>query len=63
MDEGVNSEFLLSEIANEVVSNRCSGLSPIPSVHIAAEQSVIVDREKSSQCALSFNKQCATGHT
>ena len=46
MDEGVNSEFLLSEIANEVVSHRCSGLSPIPSVHVAAEQSVIVDREK-----------------
>ena len=46
IEEGVNSEFMLSEIANDVVSNRCSALNPMPSVHIATEESVTVDREK-----------------
>ncbi len=46
IEEGVNSEFMLSEIANDVVSNRCSALSPMPRVHIATEESVTVDREK-----------------
>ena len=46
VEEGVNSEFLLSDIANDVVENRCMGLSPTPSVHIVRERAVMVDREK-----------------
>ncbi|WP_394221420.1 XrtA/PEP-CTERM system histidine kinase PrsK [Alteromonas gracilis] len=46
VEEGINSEFLLSEIANDVVSHRCSGLRPLPSVHVVKESAVLVDREK-----------------
>lgn len=46
VEEGVNSEFLLSDIAKDVVEKRCSALSPLPSVHLVRETPVIVDREK-----------------
>lgn len=46
IEQGVNSDFLLSQIADDVVTNRCSGLNPLPSVHVADEKSVTVDREK-----------------
>ena len=46
VEEGVNSEFLLSELAKDVVNNRCSGLNPLPTVHVLKETAVNVDREK-----------------
>lgn len=46
VEEGVNDEFLLSEIAEEVVNKRCSGLQPIPTVHVLSESSVVVEKEK-----------------
>jgi len=46
VDDGVNAELLLSEIADYVVTKLCSGLSPTPQVHLVSEQSVVVDKEK-----------------
>ncbi|MFZ8198487.1 XrtA/PEP-CTERM system histidine kinase PrsK [Alteromonas portus] len=46
VEEGVNAELLLSDIAKDVVSKRCSGLSPLPKVHVLNESPVVVDREK-----------------
>ena len=46
VEEGVNDEFLLSEIADDVVTKRCGGLAPIPIVHVLSESSVVVDKDK-----------------
>ena len=46
VEEGVNTELLLSDIAKDVVSNRCSGLQPLPGIHVLEETPVVVDREK-----------------
>ena len=46
VEEGVNSEFLLSDIVKDVVEKRCSVLRPLPSVHLVRETPVLVDREK-----------------
>mgnify|MGYP000008786624 FL=1 len=46
VEEGVNSEFLLSDIAKDVVEKRCSALRPLPAVHLVRETPVLVDREK-----------------
>ena len=46
VDDGVNAELLLSEIADYVVTKLCSGLRPTPQVHLVSEQSVVVDKEK-----------------
>ena len=46
VEEGVNSEFLISELAKDVVNNRCSGLRPLPTVHVLKETAVTVDKDK-----------------
>lgn len=46
VEEGINAELLLSDIAKDVVSKRCSGLNPLPKVHVLKELPVVVDREK-----------------
>lgn len=45
-NEGIERESLLSEVINDVVTKRCSGLLPLPRVHCNSEQPVIADREK-----------------
>jgi len=46
IEESVNDDQYLSRIVDEVVTQRCSSISPIPKVHLMKEESVIVDKEK-----------------
>ena len=61
VEEGVNSEFLISELAKDVVNNRCSGLRPLPTVHVLKETAVTVDKDGGKR-ALSPDQQRSTGN-
>ena len=63
VQEGVDAELLLSDIAKDVVSSRCLSLKPIPKVHVLKETAVMVDKEKVANVFyhLISNAQQATG--
>ena len=65
VEEGVNSNFLLSEIIDNVVEKRCSSILPIPKVHFVSEKSVDLDKEKVGNVLfhLISNAQQATPET
>lgn len=45
-DDGAHTSCSLSHIINDVVANRCMGLSPTPKVHCSSEEPVLIDKEK-----------------
>jgi putative PEP-CTERM system histidine kinase len=61
-NQGAHTQCNLSQIAKEVVNNRCAGIRPLPTIHVAQECGVKVDKEKVSNVLyhLISNAQQAT---